>query len=261
MVQISRNVAANIRHTVAVQTIRHRPVATTTKVAHVISTKMVVVPTKSHQRKDRNSKDAAANTINSDVAPTALRLPKDPMAMAAIARNANTNAAPMALRRRLDPISTDVLAPQANTAAVPMASPTHKEHTSMDAKKFQLHRKKLAVSPKTAAPAAITQSNTSTIWNMVVAHDSGTAAAAATAIVTNQSKSAKQRAKRLPARTHANCQRSMDHAQVTIQSITTIQIAMLAHNSFMADAWATQIVSKPSKSARKRAKSTNLCVS
>lgn len=183
------------------------------------------------------------------------------MATAVIVRNASTNAVPTALRRPLDPTSKDAHAPPVNMAAAPMASPMPKDHTSMAVTRFRLHRRRHAVSRKTVALAAITRSNTSSIWNMEVARASGTAAAVATTIATTQLKTANQRARLLPERMRACCRKSMDHALATIPFITTIRIAMLARNSFTVDAWAIPIDSKPSTNVKNCAKSTIRCVS
>lgn len=256
-----RTAAAKIHHTAAVPTTRHRLVATTTMAAGVNINSTAAVRTKSRRRKDRNSKDADANTINSVAAPMALRLHKDHMATAVIVRNASTNAVPTALQRPLDPTSKDAHAPPVNLAAAPMASPMPKDRTSMAATTFRLHRKRLAVSRKTAAPAAITRSNTSSIWNMEVARASGTAAAVAMTIATIQLKTANRRARLRPEKMRAYCRKSMGPALATIQFITTILIAMLARNSFMVDAWATPTDSKPSTNVKNCAKSTISCVS
>lgn len=256
-----RNAAANIHHTAAVPITRHRHVATRTMAAAVNIRSTAAARTKLQQRKDRNSKDVDANTINSVAVLMVLRLHKDHMAMAVIVRNVSTNAVLTELRLPLDPISKDVHAPPVNMAAAPMASPMHKDHTSMAATTFRLPRKKLAVSRKMAALAAITRLNTSSIWNMAVARVSGTAAAVATTIATIQLKTANRRAKLRPERMRAYCRKSMGHALATIPFTTTIRIAMLARNSFMAAAWATPIDSKPSTNVKNCAKSTIRCVS
>lgn len=155
----------------------------------------------------------------------------------------------------------DARALQVNTAAAPMASPTHKDHNSKDARKFQLHRKRLVVLRKMEALAVITRSNTFSIWSMVVARDSGTAAVEAMAIDTIQLKSANRRAKHQPEKMHVFCRKFMDLAVATIRSIITILIGMHVRNSFMADVWATQIDLKLSMSVKNSAKSTNRCVS
>lgn len=213
------------------------------------------------QRKDRTLKVADANTINSVVAPMALQLHKDRTITVAIVSNANTNAVPTALRRQRDQTLRDVRAQQANMAAVPTALATHKNHNSMAATKFRLYRKKRAVSLKTAALAAITRSNTSSIWNMVAARVSGTVAAEATTIATIQLKSANRRAKRQLEKMLVCYRKYMDHAVATIRCITTIMYATHARNSFMADVWATQIDSKASKIVKNCVLSTNRCVS
>lgn len=260
MDRISRNAVANIHRTAAVQTI-HRLVATTTMDADVNTKNTDAAQTKSRRPKDLNSKDAVANTINSVAAPMASRLHKDHTTMVAIVCNANTNAVPTALRQRLGPTSKDAPAPPANTAAAPMASPTPKDRNSKDALRFRLNRKRLAASQRTAALAAITRSNTSSIWNTEVARDSGIAVAMETTIATIRSKSANQRAKPRPERTLVCCPKFTDHALATILSITTILIATLARNSFMVVAWAIPIDSKRSRNVKNYAKSTNHCVS
>lgn len=261
VVRILKNAAANTHPTAAVQTTQHLRAATITKAVLAISTKTDAVPTRSHRPKDRNSKDAAANTINSVAAPMALRLQKDRTAMAATVRNASTNVVPMASRQPLEPTSRDAHVRQVNTAAVPMASMTPKDRVSKDAKRFRLPRKRLAVSPRTVALAPISRSNISSIWNMAVAHVSGTAAAAATTIATTQSKSASRRARPQPERRLVSCRKSMARAPATIQSITTIQIEIRARNSFTVDAWATPTDSKHWPIAKNCVKSTNRCVS
>lgn len=211
--------------------------------------------------KDLVSKDALAIRINLAAAPMELQFNKGHMDMVVIARKRNTNAAPMESPPLKEKTLPDAHVRPANTDAAQMVSMTHKGHNSMDAMKRQLHHKKRAASIRMVAVAAITRSNTSLIWNMVVAHDSGTAVAAEMLIASKPLMNAKAHANNQPAKMHAKCQRFMAHARDTIRNTTTIQIATFARHSFMVVAWAILIDSRHSRNVNSNVLLMNHCVS
>lgn len=149
---------------------------------------------------------------------------------------------------------------QANMAVVRMVLTMRKGRSSMDAKISRLHHKRHAALSKIKAHAAITPLNTSSIWTMAAAHDSGIVDAAAMKIDSKQTKTAKIRALNQAEKMCAKYQRFTAHATDTIRNIITIRTEISAHHSFMAAAWAMPIDSKHWKNAKTIALSTNHCV-
>lgn len=99
------------------------------------------------------------------------------MATDVIVHKLNSSVALTVLQLHLDPTSLDALVQQANMDAVRMVLTMHRDRNTMDAMIFQEHHKRRAAFQKIKELAAITLLNTSSIWIMAVAHDSGIAAA------------------------------------------------------------------------------------
>lgn len=205
--------------------------------------------------------DALVIHTNLAAALMELQFNKDHMVMVVTVRKRNTNAAQMVSRRPLEKTLPDAHVPQANMAVVRMALLMPKAHTSMVAMIFHQHRKRHAALPRMAAHAAITQLNTSLIWNMGVAHASGTAAVEAMKIVSKPLMNVRALVNNQLAKMPAKYQRFMDHVLATIKNTIMIQIATFAHRSFMAVAWAIPIVSKHWTNVNHNVSSMNHCVS
>lgn len=189
-------------------------------------------------------KDALVIHINSVAVQMVLRFNKDHMATDAIANKRNSNAVPTASQLQLDQTSKDVLVQPANTDVVQMVLQMHNLHNSMDVMMFHQQHKKHVALRKMPVLVPITPLNSSSIWNMAVAHGSGTAVAVAMKIVLNRMKNVKAHVLHQLAKMHAKCQKFMDHALDIIRNSIMIQIEIFAHHSSMVDAWATRIDSK-----------------
>lgn len=107
----------------------------------------------------------------------ALQFNKDLTATDAIVHRLNSSVVRMVLQQHPDPTLLDAHAPQANMVVVRTVSTMHKGHNSMDATIFPEHHKRHAAFQRIKELAVITLLNTSSIWTMAVAHDSGIAAA------------------------------------------------------------------------------------
>lgn len=188
--------------------------------------------------------------INSDVVRMESPFNKDHMAMVAIALKRNSNAVRMESQQPQARTSKDAHVLLANMDVVPMASPTPKDHNLMVALIYHHHHRKRVALVRMVALAAIIPLNTSSIWNMAVAHDSGTAAAVAMLIDLKQLKNVRAHVSSQVAKMLAEFQRLKAHAQGTIRNTTMIQTVISVHNSFMVAAWAILIDSKHWKNAR-----------
>lgn len=188
--------------------------------------------------------------INSDVVRTESPFNKDHMAMVVIALKRNSNAARMELQQPQARTLQDVHVQLANMDVVLMASPMPKDHNMMVALIYHRHHRKHVASARMAALAAITPLNTSSIWNMAVVLDSGTAVAVAMPIDLKQLKNVRVHVNSQVAKMLAKFQRFMAHAQDTIRNTTMIQTVISVLNSFMVAAWAILIDSKHWKNAR-----------
>lgn len=194
--------------------------------------------------KDRNSKVVLVTRINSVVAPTVLQFNKDHMDTVATVNKPNTNVVQTELQLLKERTLPDAHVQQADMDVVRMALPTHKDHNMMDVIAFRLHHKRRAALPKMVAPAAITPSNTSLIWNMEAAHVSGTVDARAMPTDSNRLMSVKTHANKQLAKMLANCRRFAVHAPDFIRNTTMTPTETLVQNSFMVVVWAIQITSK-----------------
>lgn len=260
--QISKTATVNTHHTDAVLITRHQPEDRKMLDVDVNMRNMAVAQTKFHQLKDRNWKDAVVTHINLDVAQMGLQFNKDHTVMDAIAHRPNSNAVPMELQQRLVQTLPDVRVQPANMDVVRMVSPMHNQHNSMDVMMFQqLHHKRHVALQRMPVPAAIIPLNSSSIWNMVAAHDSGTVVAVAMKIASKRMKSVKAHALHQLAKMRAKCQRFMAHALDIIRNSITIPIETFAHHSFMVDVWATPTDSKQWKNVNNNVSLIKICVS
>lgn len=171
--------------------------------------------------------------INSVAALMEFQFNKDHMDMDVIAHKLNINVVQMASQRLLEKTLPDVHVQQVNTVVVLMELLMLKDHTLMVALIFHQHHKRHVASIKMVALAVITRLNTSLIWNMVVAHVSGTADAVVIQIVLKQLTNAKALVNNQLAKMHAKFQRFTDHVLDIIKNTTMIQIVIFAHHSFM----------------------------
>lgn len=204
--------------------------------------------------------DALVIHINSDVVRTESPFNKDPMAMAVIALKRNSSAVRMESQQPQARTLKDVHALLANMDVVLMASPMRKDHNLTVALMYHHHHRKHVASARTAALAAITPLNTSSIWNMAAVLASGTADAVAMLIDLRQLKNVRVHVNSQVAKMLAEFQRFTAHAQDTIRSTTMIQIVISVPNSFMVAAWATLIGSKHWKNVRVNVLLTKICV-
>lgn len=210
--------------------------------------------------KDPISRVALATLINLVAAPMVSQSNKDRMAMVAIVHKPNINVAQTELLLLKEKTLLDAHVLLANTDVVRMALMTHKDHSLRDVTRLQLHHKRRVVSIRMVVVAAITLSNTSSIWNMEVAHDSGTVVAAEMPIVSKQLMSAREHANNQLAKMLAKCQRFMVHARDTIRNSTTIQTAISVHHLFMVVAWAIRTDSNQLKSVNNNVLLMKHCV-
>lgn len=259
--QTPKDAAANTHHTVAVQTTKLLPQDMIMPVAAANIPAMAAALINLHPPKDPNLRAAHAIHSNS----VAVRMVSPPRMAHTItdatAHKLNTSAVPMRSPQPRDPTTRDAHAFKANTAVVWTASPKRKDVISRVAIACRPHHRRLAVSGRREAIAPTTRSNTSTMSNMVVAHVSGTAVAAATIIASKLWKIARPLAKNLLERALVNYQRFMDLAPATIQCTTMTSKEILARNSSSADAWVTTTDSRQSKRARNSVWSMIHCVS
>lgn len=218
------------------QIIKQQPVDTKTLDAAASMRNMAVAQTKLHQRLDRNSKDVHVIHINLAAAQTVLPFKRVHTAKVATARTLNLNAAPMVLQRPKVKTLRAVLVQIAALAAVQMALPNHKARTSKAVKQFQAFHKRRVASTRIRVIAATMQSNTSSTWNMAVAHVSGIVVVVAMIIALNPSKIVREHARRLLVATHAYYLRFTDHALHTSKDIITILTAISVRHSRMAAA-------------------------
>lgn len=238
MDQTSKTATANTHRTAAVQTIRRPLVAMIMPAAVVNMSYMAVAQTRLRRPADPNSKDAPATHTNSAAAQTVSPFKRVRIVRDVTARTPNTSAARMALRpHRAKTLKAAHVRP-ADSAVARMVSPMRRAPTLRVALLCQWCHKRLVALTKMPEIVAIMRLNTSLTWNMVAAHDSGTAAAAEMAIALNRSKSVKAPANRPLDAIHARCQRSMDHARLpSIDTIMT-RIAINVRLSLMVAAWA-----------------------
>lgn len=211
--------------------------------------------------KDPTLKDVLVIRINSVAALMVSQYNKVHMVMVAIVRKLNINAAQMESLPLKERTLLDAHVLPANTDAVQMALTMHRAHNLRDAMKHHLRHKKRAASARMVVAVAIIPLNTSSIWNMVVAHDSGTAVAAEMLIVSKPLMNARAHANNRLAKMRAKCQRFMVHAQDTIRNTTTIQTETFAHHSYMVVAWVIRIDSKHLKNVNSNVLLMKHCVS
>lgn len=188
--------------------------------------------------------------INLDVVQMGFQFNKGHMDMVATAHKRNTNAVQMESQPLQERTLKDAHVLLANMDVVPMVSPMHKAHNSMDAMIFQHRHKKHVASARMAALAAITPLNTSSIWNMEVVHDSGTADAGAMPIDLKQLKNVKAHANNQLEKMLVKYRRFMAHVRDTIRNITMTQTEISVHNSYMVVALAILINSKRWRNVR-----------
>lgn len=221
----------------------------------------VVVQTSSRPPKDLNLKDVLATRSNLDVVQMELRFLKGHTTTAAIAHKPNSNAVLMELPRPKDRTLRDAIAQLANMDVVRMALQMHRVHNLKVARTFQLWLRRLVVLARMAVLAATTQLNTSSIANMAVAQDSGTADAVVTTIDSNHLKIVNKYAKNHKIKRPVCCQKYTAHVSLTHQCSTTIQIETPALNLFMVAVLETIIVSKLLKLVKNYASLMNHYVS
>lgn len=128
-------------------------------------------------QQDPNLKDAPVIHTNLDVVQMVLQFNKVHTATDVIVHKLNSSVVRMVLQLHLDPTLLDAHVQQANMDVVRTVLTMHKDHNTMDATISQKHHKRHAAFQKIKELAVITPLNTSSIWIMVVAHDSGIAAA------------------------------------------------------------------------------------
>lgn len=182
--------------------------------------------------------------INSVAAQMVLRFKKDHMVMGAIVHKLNSNVVQMVSQQQKVKTLKVAHAPQADMVVVQTVSLMHKDLNSMVVRIFQQFHKKLAVLTKMAALVAITQLNTSSIWNMVAVHVSGIQDAVVTIIALKRSKNVKELVKHHRAKTLAKYRRFMDHVTANIKNTIMTLIEIFAQRSYMVVAWAIQTNSK-----------------
>lgn len=217
--------------------------------------------TKLHRLPDRNSKAAPAIHTNSDVVQMVLPFKRDHIARVATVPIPNISAARMALQPLPAKTSRDAPVQPAVSAAAKMVSPKLKARTLKVAKLFRPFHRRLAASTKTPETVVAMQLNTSLIWNMAVAHASGTADAVEMTIGSIRSSNVRALANKQLDAMHAYCQRSMDHARLTSNDTTMTRIVISVWHLLMADAWVTQITLNQWTNANRSVLLIHLCVS
>lgn len=186
---------------------------------------------------------------------------KDQMGMDVIARKPNSNVARTVLLLPAVQTMQVVHVLRANTDVVQMAKPMHKDHILKDAKIFRKYHKKLVALRKTVEIVVAIRLNTSLIWNMVVAQDSGTVDAKAMIIVSRLLKNVVAHVSHQLEKTLVICRKFMDHVLDTIRNTIMIRIVIHVHHLYTAVVWEMQTNSKQSKSVNNCASLINHYVS